>query len=281
VEGERAGLRYALAEPRSAPINHAGATLGRRAGSSLEFNDYREYEPGDDLRHIDWNAYARSDQLSVKLFREEVTPHVDLVMDGSRSMALENSAKAQATVALAALFAAAASNTGFSHTAWLAAEAVSPVANGAARPVRWEAIDFAFQGNVDESLTHRAPRWRPRGIRVLLSDLLWLGDPLQVLRHFAERAAATVIVQVLAESDVEPPDQGNLRLVDAESETTHDVFVDAALIRRYRDALSRHQQNWQRACRQTGAVWSSVVAERVLGDWKLDELQAAEVLRPA
>ena len=89
LEGERAGGRYALRLPRRLPVGVAGGHQGARAGSSLEFREHREYEPGDDLRHIDWNAYARSDQLVVKLYHEEVTPHLDIVLDGSRSMALE------------------------------------------------------------------------------------------------------------------------------------------------------------------------------------------------
>src|SRR5580692_9332876 len=93
LEGEAAAARFALAAPRSGPMNRTGSVMGSRAGSSLEFRDYRNYEPGDDLRHIDWNAYARTDQLNVKLFREEVTPHLDLLIDGSKSMALEGSAK--------------------------------------------------------------------------------------------------------------------------------------------------------------------------------------------
>jgi uncharacterized protein (DUF58 family) len=67
--GEKAGLRYALSLPRRTPAGGAGAVSGQRAGSSLEFCDYRDYQPGDDLRHVDWSAYARSDQLSVKLYR--------------------------------------------------------------------------------------------------------------------------------------------------------------------------------------------------------------------
>src|SRR6185312_362794 len=110
--GTRAGLRYALGLPRQAPVGVAGAALGQRAGSSLEFRDHREYQPGDDLRHIDWNAFARSDQLSVKVFREEITPHLDVVLDASRSMALEGTAKERATLALAALLVTAAANAG-------------------------------------------------------------------------------------------------------------------------------------------------------------------------
>ena len=80
--------------PRQRRSGLLGGTLSQRAGSSLEFRDHRAYEPGDDLRHIDWNAYARTDQLTIKLFREEVTPHLDVVIDTSRSMDLEGTRRA-------------------------------------------------------------------------------------------------------------------------------------------------------------------------------------------
>ena len=98
LAGELAGSRYVLRTPRGLPAGTVGLHQGARAGSSLEFKEHRDYEPGDDLRHIDWNAYARSDHLVVKLFHEEVTPHLDIVLDGSRSMALTGSAKAAAAL---------------------------------------------------------------------------------------------------------------------------------------------------------------------------------------
>ena len=78
---------WRLAWPDRAAAGRAGDRLGRGTGASLEFVDFRDYTPGDDLRHVDWRAYARTDALQVRLFREEVAPHVDLIVDGSASMA--------------------------------------------------------------------------------------------------------------------------------------------------------------------------------------------------
>mgnify|MGYP000449792208 CR=1 FL=1 len=113
LEGEQTGMRYSLAVPRTTAAALAGLQMGQRAGSSLEFKDHRDYQPGDDLRRIDWNAFARSDKLTVKLFREEISPHLDIILDGSRSMAIEGSPKAQAVVTLAATLAVAAKNAGY------------------------------------------------------------------------------------------------------------------------------------------------------------------------
>src|SRR5262245_22022471 len=279
IEGERAGTRYALEPPRTASSTVAGLQLGRQAGASLEFRDHRDYQPGDDLRRIDWNAFARSDRLTIKLYREEISPHLDIVLDGSRSMALESSAKARAAIGLAAAFAVAAENAGYSHNAWLARESVAPVSNGSNRPSLWQSLDFDFRGNPAEGFTRTPPRFRQQGMRVLISDLLWLGEPLSVLQSLAQNAASLVVAQTLAVVDANPPERGRVRLVDSETNQQREIFIDDGAIRRYRDALARHQQNWYSACRQIGAVMVNVIAEEVVPDWNLEALVKAQILK--
>src|SRR5213594_3934476 len=79
---------FRLALPRAPIGGRLGNRLGSGTGSSLEFQDYRQYAAGDDLRHVDWPAYARSEVLTVRLYREEVAPRIDIVLDVSRSMVL-------------------------------------------------------------------------------------------------------------------------------------------------------------------------------------------------
>ena len=63
-----------------------GSRRSRQTGSSAEFSDYREYIPGDDIRRLDWNAYARFDRLFLKLFMEEQESLVTVLLDASASM---------------------------------------------------------------------------------------------------------------------------------------------------------------------------------------------------
>jgi uncharacterized protein (DUF58 family) len=275
AEGERVAGRYALGLPRVAPVGQAGATLSQRAGASLEFKDHRGYEPGDDLRHIDWGAYARSDQLTVKLFREEITPHLDIVIDTSRSMNLEGTSKGGATAALAAFFAVAAIRSGHSQTPWLLSERCVPLPGGSRPPAQWEGWSFDHVGDPPPGL----PMWRVRGTRVVISDLFWLGEPLKFMRAFSERSATSVVVQLLARTDVEPPEGKSVRLVDAETNEVKEIHVDAVAARRYRESFARHQQHWHDACRQVGAVFVALIAEDLLARWDLNALVAAEVLR--
>jgi uncharacterized protein (DUF58 family) len=277
-EGAAAARRFALATPRQAPANRTGGVVGGRAGSSLEFRDYRGYEPGDDLRHVDWNAFARSDQLSVKLFREEVAPHLDVLIDGSKSMALAGSEKLRCTLALAGFFTEAASNAGFSHSGWLLGAEAVPLGDRRRRGGAWEDITFEHGASPAPALASAVSRWRPRGVRILLSDLLWDADPGQVVRTLTDRASTTVVLQVLAAVDANPPVRGALRLLDSETGEVREVRVDAGVAGRYRANLVRLQGHWHDACRASGAVFAAVVAEDVLRDWRLDALVAAGVL---
>src|SRR5215216_8200446 len=63
-----------------------GERRSKRKGQSVEFADYRNYVPGDDLRFIDWNTYARLDRLFLKIFLEEEDLHFYVLIDDSLSM---------------------------------------------------------------------------------------------------------------------------------------------------------------------------------------------------
>jgi uncharacterized protein (DUF58 family) len=278
-DGEKLGLRYALQIPQVAASGLIGSRLGRRAGSSIDFQDYREYQPGDDLRFIDWGIYARTDRLNVKLFREEVTPHLDVILDGSRSMALEGSAKSNAAARLAALLATAAANAQCSQSVWVSGEGFQRLANDTQPASAWSGLQFNSARTVDQAFDILGPRFRRLGIRVLISDLLWPGNPLQTIRRMREGAAVLFVIQLLARDDVAPPDHGSIRLVDSETDEVIEMYLDAQSARQYRDNLAQLQQAWDDACRQCGAELTTVIAEDL--DTSLDKLEAMQLLAPA
>ena len=142
AEGQQAGARYALSAPRRSPQGSSGTQLSRSVGESLEFMDYREYQPGDNLRRLDWAASARSDKLIVKLYRQEVCPHLDILLDGSRSMSLRGTEKARAAVGLAAALAAAADNAGYSRRAYVTGQGCRPVSQAAEPPMFWKGVEL-------------------------------------------------------------------------------------------------------------------------------------------
>jgi uncharacterized protein (DUF58 family) len=276
-EGEKLGLRYALQIPQVAASGIVGSRLGRRAGSSIDFQDYREYQPGDDLRFIDWGIYARSDRLSIKLFREEVTPHLDLVLDGSRSMNLD--AKPVASAKLAALLATAAANAQCSHAVWLSSEGFNRVPNDTLPASAWEKIAHASNRTPDQAYDILAPKLRRLGIRVFISDLLWPGNPLQTIRRLRDGAAMLFVIQLLAREDATPPEHGSVRLVDSETDEVTEIYIDSSTQKQYAENLAQLQQSWDDACRQSGAQLTTIIAEDL--ENSLAELEAMQLVIPA
>ena len=279
--GREIGLQHRLVIPRESMRGLAGARLGLEAGASLDFHDHREYQPGDDLRHLDWSVYARSDREIVKLFREEVSPTLEIVLDASRSMALPGTPKATAALALAAAFAIAADNARCTHAVWTSGARVAPLAGGADPPDAWMPPNFDSPVSPADEILRAPPRWRRNGIRVFIGDLLWPAAPEPLLQRLAAGAAALTIVQVLAAEEEDPELRGQHRFVDVESGETLDVFVDEAAAAAYRSALAAHRELWSRACRRCGAAFVAITAETLLAERHLAALERIGVMEGA
>jgi len=277
IDGERAGLARTLVPPRRAQMLAGGVREGRRAGGSLEFRDYRDYEPGDDLRHLDWSLFARSDKLAVKRFNEEVSPFVDLVVDGSRSMALEPR-KAEVTLSLAAMLATASRNAGFPYALWLARERLERIAQGNERPPAWNGVELAHGGDPAPAVVRGASMLRPFSIRIFLSDLLWPSDPVPLLHALAGGASAAIVIEVVAAADERPDLRGDLRLVDVETGEEQDIVFDDASVATFRTALQRHRQSWDDAARESRVMLLRCVADDVGPDLMFDALAQAEIV---
>lgn len=259
---------YRLRHPPEPAGGTTGLHHGRLAGSSLEYKDFREYQPGDDLRHIDWQAYARTDKLTLKLYHEEVIPHLDLVVDVSRSMALPVSAKQGTTVALAAFFAGAALHGGFSCNTWLAGATCRPLAGGGS-PNTW--TPFTFDQDRSPARALSGVGFRSRGVRIFISDLLWPEPPAAVTRELAHQAAAVLIVEVLATSDLNPPKAGRLRLLDAESGAVHELRMDETTRNGYLRDLQSHRDQWRRHALSMGVCLTAIEAETFYKHWRFEE----------
>jgi uncharacterized protein (DUF58 family) len=193
-------------------------------------------------------------------------------------MALEDTAKRACTVGLAAALATACSNTGCTRALWCLGDRTRRLGNDTERPPGWAPLRFAASRNAGETLMADPPPLRRNGIRVLLSDLLWPGDPGPVVRRLTDRAAACFVVQILAQAENEQPAHGNTRLEDVETGERLELFVDATARKRYAEALEAHRLQWLDACRGCGVRTLTLVAEPLVADWDLQELQQLSLL---
>ncbi len=255
-----------------------GRKYGQNTGNSLEYMDHREYQPGDDIRHIDWNALARSDKLTVKLFREETTPHVDIFLDGSRSMGVKGTEKAAGLWAIFSLLKTTAINSGFSVKPWMVKDFCRPIQPSNLPILLWPDKNLDFTGNPGKTLIDAPPTMKSKSIRFLISDLFWLAEPMKILQQLADQASILVIIQLVSRFDLNPELQGNIRLIDSETGNYIELVSNSESLRNYKDNFSRHQEYWKRCCTKFGAVYSLMVAEEFIKDFFPEDLLKSEVL---
>jgi len=250
----RAAASVRLAMPRTPLRGTAGERLGSGTGSSLEFEDYRPYTPGDDLRHVDWAAYARSEMLAVRLYREEVAPRVDLVIDISRSMAVTDQ-KLRAHGELSALLACACGST-VADTRVITKSATEP--HRLHRPEDLDRV-FTCTDNISGLEESYLP-FRRRSVRIVISDFLFPHDADALVARLARDCAWLAMIQLTLAEEAEPLLEGGRRLVDVEGHGELDVVIDDALIRQYRDRFARLRLGLSRAARRVGAPFAYLSA---------------------
>ena len=226
---------YRLVLPRESLRGPDGLRLGTAAGASLDFHDFRDYHPGDDLRRLDWGVYARTDREVVRLYREEVCPHADVLVDGSASMSLPGTRNGEALNALLSTLSAAA-----------------------------DAAHCSFLRQTLPPPGEPPPRLRPHSLRIVVSDLLVPDDPYPLLVPLADGAAALHVVQLMAAAEEDPDPSGALELVDSETAERIDARIDADAVASYKAALAAHRDRWHQACRRLGASLSTLTDAEVL-----------------
>jgi uncharacterized protein (DUF58 family) len=270
----RAAAGFRLAVPRTPIGGRIGARLGAGTGSSLEFQDYRPYAPGDDLRHVDWAAYARSEVLAVRLYREEVAPRVDLVVDSSRSMAVTARKRVAYEEILGLLACACAATAADSRI----------ITTAAVQPHRLQAPEdierFLDCEDSHSALEEAHLPFRLRSLRVVISDFLFPHDADALLTRLARDSALLFIVQLTLPEEAEPTVEGGRRLVDVEGRGELDLVIDEAAIRDYRARFSRLRLGLTGTARRLGARFAHVVAGTPVRDVARG-LAAAGVLEPA
>lgn len=237
-----------------------GNWQGAGVGSSIDFQDHRQYLPGDDPRYIDWQAYARTGHYSMKLYREEVSPRVDLALDVSASMRFDE-AKLRRALELFYFCAESARQAGSSLRAYAAGPADS-LPWGPDAPLRereFERLAGKIAGNLPPALA-RVP-WRQGSLRVLVSDLLFPGSPEGSLALLSAGKGRGLILAPFCAAEAAPDWRGNVELIDSETANRRVQFIDRDLLGRFTENYRRHFALWKEFSRRHAAVMARVPAE--------------------
>ncbi len=209
-------------------------------GFSVEFAEYRQYLPGDDLSTIDWKVYARSDRHYVKKYEEETNLECHLLLDVSASMAYRGAApmsKLEYGSVLAASLAFLMNRQRDATGLIAFDERIAFRMPAGARPGHLHALLLALErlqpgtrSDVGRPLHQLAEALVKRSLVVLISDLLDDPEPvIKGLRHLKFRGTDVVVFQLLDPNELTFPFRGASRFTDLES--TDEVIADPASVR--------------------------------------------------
>ncbi len=249
------------------------ATASRQGGhaspvlaSGVEFADHRHYVPGDDVRHIDWKAFARHGQITIRQFEEERDARIYVLVDLSGSM---SRGVPISKIDVAKRLAAAFAYVGMKQ---FDRALVLPFGDALERETR-ALRSAADVPEIDRFLAECAPggptsfahvvkslaeRFPERGMVIVLSDLMKPDGFTEGFRKIGALGHELRVVHVNAPEDLAPDLKGELELIDAEEDRSVRVRVSKGLLEAYRKEVEAHFAQCREATQRAGGRFVSV-----------------------
>ena len=254
----------------------AGVHRSPFKGFAAEFTEHRAYQPGDELRYLDWRMLGRSDRLFVKQFEEETNLRSMVLVDASRSMAWRGTPERltkrayadRLGAALALILLRQRDATGLITFD----EQVRQVIPARVKAGQWNRIVRALietpDGNgtaAHAALQRLTALLARRGMVVLISDLLFDRDlALAALRYLRHRGHQVVVFHLMDPAEAELGGPPEVRFRDSESSVSV-VVRPRELARAYAETVRREIAAWRRACRRHGVAYHHVLTDMPFG----------------
>lgn len=278
--------RLAILTRRAMVGDIQGERRSPRRGSSVEFADFRPYTPGDDIRQIDWNLYARAERFYLKLFVAEEELNVHLLIDTSASMDWGEPNKLRYAKQIAGAFGyIALSNLDRVGVTAFGAGSGLPQLPGV-RGKRGAVPLFNFLqrlspgkgGDLVKACRSYAQSARNAGPLLLCSDLLDAGwkDALGAL---AARPFEITVMHILAPQELDPELDGDFKLVDVEGGQPVEISADLDLLRRYKQQLAEWQAEIESFCSARGMAYLPVDTSVSVEEFVMRRMRKRGILR--
>ena len=244
----------------------SGSRKSSAKGSSVEFSDFREYIPGDDIRRIDWNAYGRTDKLYIKQFMEEKEGLFRFFLDTSYSMEFGEKKKSVMALRLcAALSYIIMNNLDRVFINEMRRDHLvkgKGISGGAAFPhLLKELLQISFAGDTHIAKcisTYAVPRG---GVSLIVSDFLDPDGIEDAVRFLVSRKQTVVLIQVLAREEIDIDYEGTVNILDMETNERLKITMSNAAIRDYGQRLADMKNTLTAISRKYGAHYISVVSD--------------------
>jgi uncharacterized protein (DUF58 family) len=247
-------------------------------GFSVEFTEHRAYQPGDELRYLDWRMLGRSDRLFVKQFEEETNLRAMILVDASRSMAWRGPpppvrlTKREYADRLAASLALILLRQRDATGLVTFDEAVRQVIPARVKSGQWTRLVRGLLDTPDghgtaahAALQRLTALLARRGLVVLISDLLFDRElALAALRYLRHRGHQVIVYHLMDPAEVELTGPPEVRFRDPES-TASVIVRPRELARAYGETVRREIAAWRTACRRHGIAYHHVQTDLPFG----------------
>jgi len=228
-------------------------------GFSVEFAEHRAYGPGDEIRHIDWKLYGKTDRYFVKRYEEETNLRAHLILDTSRSMLYSSGAitKLDYASTLMAALAYLMMNQQDGVGLVLFDEKVNQFIPPRSNPSHLNTllshlgtVEAGLDTQIEPVLHEMAERIKKRGLIILISDLL--DDPdniLNGLKHFRHNKQEVIVFHILDQQELEFDFNARTRFKDMES--GEEITTEPWHIRKaYAESIEKLQKDYRKKCRE-------------------------------
>ncbi len=232
-----------------------GEHLAAKGGTSTEFCDYRDYTPGDDVRFVDWNIFARTERPYLKQYHQEEELQVALLVDGSNSMLFEGKLELARQLA-AALGSVALRGSEKVSAAFFGGRETARLAPCRGRVSMGKFLGFlercegGGETPIDVGIEAFLRRHSGRGVVIVISDFLTGGDLRRGFNLLNSAGLEIFALQILAPSELAPELTGDLRFVDSETGDNLDISSAGDLLALYHEYREAHAAQIADLCRQ-------------------------------
>ena len=242
-------------------------------GSSCEFADCRDYLAGDDIAKIDWNMYARFENLFLRLFLDERQMHTKIYIDASRSMDYGKGKKAEQAVRLAMALAYVSINELNKVSVYVIKdksvyEILKPTVGRDvffSRIDKFNEIEFEGDSYISEAILPTVVGLGD-GMSIIISDFLTDNDYETAIDHLIAKKRDVLCIQVLSTEEMTPQFTGKMHLFDSENfEKTYKKNIDRDIIKAYKAALAYATGRIRDYCMARGATYLLASAEDDIG----------------
>ena len=255
--------RFNMALKKNSTEIHEGEQSSSSTGQGMIFEDHKKYIPGDDIRKMDWKAYARTDEFFIKRFEQEKSLTLHILVDRSSSMDYgePNKFDYAAKLGLATAYMSSKTNDRFRMSVF--SETVTDISSARRNPNMGEMVDTLNslrktpESLIERCITDYSNQIQNKSVVIIISD--FLTDIEQIESSLNRlKGSEVILVNTLDESEIEPEMQGDKILKDPESDKTIRTYLSKKTRKKYQDRMTEHTQDIEEAARKYGANYLMV-----------------------